>query len=143
MGQIRYATFCAAAVASVTACAGSVSHDAAPTGRSVAPQIATSESSSPCASATVDVLKSAAQRRYGEPGQPLSKPFTVDRVLCSGEWAKALIDHLRPAPDTNPPGIVLFHDDGGGWRAVQLGSGFDCTDAGVPPSVAAELECSG
>jgi hypothetical protein len=90
MDVIKYATFCAAAVASVTACGGGVSHDAAPTGPSVAPS-ATSESASPCSSAT--------------------------------------------------PSIVLFHADGGGWRAVQWGSGFNCTDEGVPPSIAAELEC--
>ena len=137
MDMIKSATFCAAAVASVTACGGGVSHDAAPTGQSVAP-LATSESASPCSSATADVLKSAAQRRLGG---NLSEPFTVSKVLCSGDWAKALIDHIRPVPNTNPPGIVLFHDDGGGWRAVQLGSGFDCTDEGVPPSIAAELEC--
>ena len=143
MDMIKYATFCAAAVASVTACGGGVSHDVAPTGQSVATLAATSESASPCSSATADVLKSAAQRRYGEPGKALSGPFTVYKVLCSGDWAKALIDHIRPVPNTNPPGIVLFHDDGGGWRAVQLGSGFDCTDEGVPPSIAAELECNG
>ena len=136
MGMIKYATFCAAAIASVTACGGGVSHDAAPTGQSVAP-FAMSESASPCSSATADVLKSAAQRRYGD---NLSEPLTVYEVLCSGDWAKALI-HVRPVPNANPPGIVLFHDDGGGWRAVQYGSGFDCTDEGVPPSIAAELEC--
>jgi hypothetical protein len=141
MDMIKYATFCAAAVASATACGGGVSHDAAPTGQSVAPVAASSESASPCSSATADVLKSAAQRRYGEPGKALSGPFTVYKVLCSGDWAKALIDHIRPVPNTNPPGIVLFHDDGGGWRAVQYGSGFDCTNEGVPPSIAAELEC--
>lgn len=137
MDMIKYATFCAAAVASVTACGGGVSHDVAPTGQSVAP-LATSESASPCSSATADVLKSAAQRRYGD--SSLSGPFTVYKVLCSGDWAMALI-RVEAAPNTNPPGIVLFHDDGGGWRAVQLGSGFDCTDEGVPPSIAAELEC--
>jgi hypothetical protein len=136
MDMIKSATFCAAAVASVTACGGGVSHDAAPTGQSVAP-LATSESASPCSSATADVLKSAAQRRLGG---NLSEPFTVSKVLCSGDWAKALID-MRPVPNANPPGIVLFHDDGGGWRAVQYGSGFDCTNEGVPPSIAAELEC--
>ena len=36
MDMIKYATFCAAAVASVTACGGGVSHDVAPTGQSVA-----------------------------------------------------------------------------------------------------------
>jgi hypothetical protein len=136
MDMIKYATICAAAVASVTACGGGVSHDAAPAGQSVVP-FATSESASPCSSGTADVLKSAAQRRYGD---ILSEPLTVYKVLCSGDWAKALI-HTRPVPNANPPGIVLFHDDGGGWRAVQYGSGFDCTNEGVPPSIAAELEC--
>jgi hypothetical protein len=143
MDVIKYATFYAAAVASVTACGGGVSHDVAPTAQSAAPPVATSESASPCSSATADVLESAAQRRYGEPGNALSRPFNIYNVLCSGDWAKALIHHTRADPNTNPPGIVLFHDDGGGWRAVQLGSGFDCTDEGVPPSIATELECNG
>jgi hypothetical protein len=138
MDMIKYATFCAAAVVSVTACGGGVSHDAAPTGQSVAP-FATSESASPCSSATADVLKLAAQRRFDEVN--ISDPFTVTKVLCSGDWAKALID-MRSVPNVNPPGSVLFHDDdGGGWRAVTYGSGFDCTNEGVPPSIAAELEC--
>ena len=143
MDLIRCSTLCAATVATLTACGGAASHDVASTGQSAAPPVAASESSSPCSSATADVLKSAAQHRYGEPGKALSGLFTVYKVLCSGDWAKALIDHTRPAPNTNPPGIVLFHNDGGGWRAVQLGSGFDCTDEGVPPSIAAELECNG
>jgi hypothetical protein len=138
MDVIKYATCCAAAVASVTACGGSVSHDAASTGQSVAP-LATSESASPCSSATADVLKSAAQSSFGK---PFSGPFTVNEVLCSGDWAKALISMKAP-PNTNPPGIVLFHYDGGGWRTVTFGSGFDCTDEGVPPSVATDLECNG
>jgi len=137
MDMVKYATFCAAAVASVTACGGGVSHDVAPTGQSVAPLASTSESASPCSSATADVLASAAQSGFGE---PFTEPFTVYKVLCSGDWAKALISMKAP-PNTNPPGIVLFHDDGGGWRAVTYGSGFDCTDEGVPPSIAAELEC--
>jgi hypothetical protein len=141
MDMIKYATFCAAAVASVTACGGGVSHDAASTGQSVAP-LATSESPSPCSSATADVLKTSAQREYGNPGKALSGPFNVTKVLCSGDWAKALIDVEAP-PDTNPPGIVLFHHDGGGWRTVTYGSGFDCSDEGVPPSIATDLECNG
>jgi hypothetical protein len=143
MDLIKYAALCAAAVASVTACGGRVSHDVATTGQSVAAPVATSESASPCSSATADVLKLATQREYGEPGEPFSGPFTVEKVLCSGDWAKALIDHTRPAPNTNPPGIVLFHHDGIDWRAVTYGSGFDCTDEGVRPSIAAELECGG
>jgi hypothetical protein len=136
MDMVKYATFCAAAVASVTACGGGVSHDAAAARQSVAP-LATSEPASPCSSATPDVLKSAAQRLFED---KISDPFTVKKVLCSGDWAKALID-MRSVPNVNPPGIVLFHDDGSGWRAVTYGSGFDCTNEGVPPSIAAELEC--
>jgi hypothetical protein len=86
---------------------------------------------------TADVLKSAAQRQYGD---NLPEPLSVRKVLCSGDWAKALI-HVRTVPNANPPSIVLFHHDGGGWRAVQYGSGFDCTTEGVPRSIAAELEC--
>lgn len=136
MDMIKYAAVCAAAVASVTACEAGGSRDAAPTGQSVAP-LTTSESASPCSSATVDVLKSAAQRRFDEVN--ISDPFTVTKVLCSGDWAKTLI-HM-PVPNTNPPGIVLFHSDGGSWRVVTYGSGFNCTNEGVPPSIAAELEC--
>jgi hypothetical protein len=139
MAMIKYATFCAAAVASLTACGGGVSHDAAPTSQSVAP-LATSESASPCSSATADVLKSATQREYGQPGEALDGPFTVEKVLCSGDWAKTLIDVEAP-PNTNPGGIVLFHHDGVDWRAVNYGSGFDCSYEGVPPSIATELEC--
>jgi hypothetical protein len=83
-------------------------------------------------------LKSAAQRRFEESN--ISDPFTVNKVLCSGDWAKALID-MESVPNVNPPGIVLFHYDGGGWRAVTYGSGFGCAGEGVPPSIAAELEC--
>jgi hypothetical protein len=140
MDFIKLATFSAAAVLSVIACAGIDLHDAAPTSQSVAP-VATSEPASPCSAATADVLKSAAQRQYGNPGEALSGPITVYEVLCSGDWAKALLEHTMPAPNTNPPGIVLFHHDVGSWRAVQYGSGFDCTNEGVPPSIAAELEC--
>jgi hypothetical protein len=82
-------------------------------------------------------LESAAQRQLR--GAPY-EPFTVSKVLCSGDWAKVLID-TRSVRNANPPSIVLLHDDGGGWRAVQYGSGFNCTDEGVPPSTAAELEC--
>ena len=129
MEVIKFGTFCAAAIALVSACGGGVSHDAAPTGQAVAP-VAPSESGSRCSSATADVLKSAARRDYGD----------VYKVLCSGDWAKVLID-TRAVTNANPPSIVLFHDDGGGWRVVQYGSGFNCTNEGVPPSIAAELEC--
>jgi hypothetical protein len=81
-------------------------------------------------------LKSAAQRQR----EVLSEPFTVRKVLCSGDWALARISMQGP-PNTNPPSVVLFHNDGGGWRVVTYGSGFNCTDRGVPPSIAAELEC--
>jgi len=136
MDMIKYAAVCAAAVASVTACEAGGSRDAAPTGQSVAP-LATSESASPCSSAAVDVLKSAAQRSQY---RVFTEPFTVRKVRCSGDWAFALISMKAP-PDTNPPGLVLFHSDGGSWRVVTYGSGFNCTNEGVPPSIAAELEC--
>lgn len=138
MNLIRYAMFGAAAVASVTACGGNVPHASQP----VATPSGTSESASSCSSATADVLKSAIQRQYGAPESAFSGPFSVDDVLCSGDWAKALIDYEGFDPNTNPPGIVLFHDDGGdGWRVVNYGSGFDCTNDGVPPSIADDLEC--
>lgn len=129
MEIIKYGTLCAAAIALVTACEGGVSHDAAPTGQAVAP-VATSESASRCSPATADVLKSASQRDYGN----------VYKMLCSGDWAKVLID-TSAVTNANPPSILLFHDDGDGWRIVQYGSGFDCAGEGVPPSIAAELEC--
>jgi len=75
-------------------------------------------------------VKSAAQRTYGD----------VSKVLCFGDWAKVLID-TSAITNANPPSIILFHNDGGGWRVVQYGSGFDCADEGVPPSIATELDC--
>jgi hypothetical protein len=129
MDMITHGTFCAVAVALVTACGGGVSHDAARTAHAVAPA-APGEPASRCPSATADVLRSAARRDYGN----------VDEVLCSGDWAKVLID-TSAVTNANPPSMMLFHHDGGGWREVQYGSGFDCTEEGVPPSVAAELEC--
>ena len=129
MKMVNHGTFCATVIALVTACGAGVSHDPAPTREAVAPT-APSESPSRCSSATVDVLKSAAQRDYGD----------VSKVLCSGDWAKVLID-TSAITDANPPSVVLFHDDGGGWRVVQYGSGFDCSNEGVPPSIATELEC--
>jgi hypothetical protein len=54
--------------------------------------------------------------------------------------AKVLID-TRAVRNANPLSIVLFHDDGSGWRVWQYGSGFDCANEGVPPSIAADLEC--
>ncbi len=61
-------------------------------------------------------------------------------MLCSGDWAKVLID-TSAVTNANPPSILLFHDDGNGWRIEQYGSGFDCSNEGVPPPIAAELEC--
>jgi hypothetical protein len=135
MDMIKYAAVCAAAVALVTACEAGGSRDAAPSGQAVAP-FSTSESVSLCSSATADVLKSAAQRQR----EALSHPFTVRQVRCSGDWAFALISMKGP-PETNPPSMVLFHNDGGSWRVVTYGSGFDCTNRGVPPTIAAEIEC--
>src|SRR5690349_7422210 len=110
MDMIRYATLCLTAVATLTACGGGAANDAAPTSQSVASS-ATNESASQCSPATADVLKSAARRSYGD----------VYKVLCAGDWAKALID-TSAVTNANPPSIVLFHDDdgsGGGWRVVQ------------------------
>lgn len=75
-------------------------------------------------------MKSAAQR----------DDWDVYKVLCAGDWAKVLIG-AGAVTNSNLPSIALFHNDGGGWRVVQYGSGFDCTNEGVPPSIAAELEC--
>jgi hypothetical protein len=129
MGMITCAMVCAVAVEWVTACGGGVSHDAASTGYAVA-TVAPSESASECSSATTDVLRSAARRDYGD----------VDEVLCSGDWAKVLID-TSAVTNANPPSMMMFHHDGNGWRVVTYGSGFDCTNEGVLPSIAAELEC--
>jgi len=128
--MIKSATLCAAAIAWVPACGGSVSNDAAPTSHHAAAATTTSESASQCPSATEDAVKSAAHRAYGDAYQ----------VLCSGDWAKALID-TSSVTNANPPSILLFHNDGDGWRLVQHGSGFNCTSEGVPPSAAVELEC--
>jgi hypothetical protein len=129
MEMIKYGTCGAAVIALVTACGGGVQHDAAPTGQAVAP-VSPSQSASQCSSATADVLRSAARGDYGD----------VDKMLCSGDWAKVLID-TSAVTNANPPSILLFHDDGNGWRIEQYGSGFDCSNEGVPPPIAAELEC--
>lgn len=110
-------------------------YPATPIGQS-APPNTSNQSGSPCSSATAEVLKSATLRMWGYSRDP----FTVTKLLCSGDWAKTLID-MRHEPNTNPPGIVLFHYDDEGWRAVNYGSGFDCTNDGVPPPIAGELEC--
>ena len=109
---------------------------ASPSGQSTAPN-GPSQSASACSSATAEVLKSATLRLWGY----FSHPFIVTRVFCSGDWAKTLIAMRPVVTDANPPSIVLFHHDDDGWRAVQYGSGFDCTDEGVPPAIAGELEC--
>ncbi len=75
MEMIKYGIFCAAAIASVSACGAGVSHDAPPTGQPVVP-VVPSEPASRCS--TADVLKSAAQR----------DDWDVYKVLCSGDWAK-------------------------------------------------------
>ena len=135
MKVIEHAAICAAVLAaSVTACTG-VSRDAAHSDPSAAP-IATTTSASLCSAVTAQVLKSAALRQFGGPPD---EPFTVTKMLCADGWAKVLID-TRPVRNANPPSIVLFHDDEG-WRVVQYGSGFNCTDQGVPPSTAVRLEC--
>jgi len=107
---------------------------ATPMGQSAAPD-SSSQPASPCSSATAETLKSATLTLWGYS----SEPFTVTKVLCSGDWAKALL-HWRPM-NANPPGIVLFHHEGFTWRAVQYGSGFSCAGEGVPTPIAADLEC--
>lgn len=150
--------WCAAAVALVGACAdrsaqegaradeasssapssvpdgvGSTTAPPAPTGTSAAPS--TGATASPCASATSDVLQPATQLRYGH---AIVQPFTVDTIVCSGDWARAQI----PAKPSYPQsGMVLFHYIDGAWRAVQFGSGFDCGPEGVPAATAADLGC--
>lgn len=136
MTRIKHVAICAAVIASMTACGASVSPDASTVGGSVATST-TAASATACEQGTKDALRAAAQRRFG--GDP-NHPFPISQVLCVDDWAKVLID-TRSIRDANPPSTVLYHDDGNGWRAVQYGSGFDCTNEGVPPPIAAELEC--
>lgn len=142
--------WCAVAVALVGGCADRTSQDSASVdsastsaangattdaGTTAAPARSTSAAASHCESATPDTLQPATQLRYGD---NIVQPFTVDTIRCSGDWARARI----PAKPSYPQdSMVLFHYIGGGWSAVQFGSGFNCTPEGVPASTAAELGC--
>jgi hypothetical protein len=148
---VQQAVWCAVAVAIVGGCADRTSQDSASAdkastsaassaaqgaGTTAAPATtSTSATASHCATATTDTLQSATQLRYGD---NIAQPFTVDTILCSGDWARAEI----PARSSYPQGaMVLYHYIGEGWRAVQFGSGFSCIPEGVPASIAAELGC--
>ncbi|CAM3624819.1 LppP/LprE family lipoprotein [Tsukamurella ocularis] len=88
-----------------------------------------------CAEATSETLRSTAEMNWGA---QIVKPFTVDAIVCADEWASARI----PARDAYPQNTkLLFRYTGGGWSGVALGSGFSCTDKGVPPATAARLGC--
>ena len=129
MRSIAYMALCAATTATVGACGAGASLNAAPIEDSVA-STATTDPAAECSPETAAVLERAANRPYGN----------VYKVLCSGDWAKALVD-TSSVNDSNAPGIFLFHRDGGDWRIVQYGSGFNCINEGVPPPIAAQLEC--
>ncbi|MCV7420581.1 hypothetical protein H7K45_08515 [Mycobacterium yunnanensis] len=136
MKQINYAAACAAVVATMTACGAGISPEPSNVGQAVTPTT-TVDTATPCGQSTKDALRAVAQRRFGGNSR---QPFSISEVRCVGDWAKVIVD-TRSVPDANPPSIVLYHYDGNGWRAVLYGSGFNCTNEGVPPSIAAELAC--
>lgn len=134
----------AVAVALVGGCAEGASQDSActsaassatPGGASAAAPATTSSAASHCASATEDALKTATQLRYGP---AIGEPFTIDTILCSGDWARVRIPMTPSYPQNT---MALLHYVGNRWSAVQYGSGFNCEPEGVPAADAAVLGC--
>ncbi|WP_081585984.1 LppP/LprE family lipoprotein [Tsukamurella sp. 1534] len=96
----------------------------------------TARPASHCPEATPETLRSNAESNWGD---RIAKPFTVDDVRCADEWATARI----PARDAYPQNArLLFRYTGGGWSGVAFGSGFSCTEKGVPAATAEKLGCS-
>ena len=125
--------WCLAAVVLVSGCAEGTSQDSAST--SAAPAASTSSTASHCASATPEALKTATQLRYGP---AIGEPFTIDTILCSGDWARVGIPMTPSYPQNT---MALLHFIGNRWSAVQYGSGFNCEPEGVPAADAAVLGC--
>lgn len=86
-----------------------------------------------CGTATPATLHDAADMQYGT---RLTQPFTLVDIICDGQWAIARTQSAAPQPVR-----VLFRYTGGGWSALDMGSGFVCTDKGVPAETATKLEC--
>ncbi|MGC5024935.1 LppP/LprE family lipoprotein [Tsukamurella sp. DT100] len=106
----------------------------APAPTSTAPT-ATPAPVSHCSEATPETLGANAEMNWGA---QIVKPFTVDSVACVDDWATARI----PARDAYPQSAkLLFRYTGGGWSGVAFGSGFSCTEKGVPAAIAARLGC--
>src|SRR5687767_6537606 len=115
---VTKAGWCAVAVAMVGGCADRTSQDSASAekvstsaassaargaGTTAVPATTSTSAASPCESATPEILQPATQLRYGD---AIVKPFTIDTIRCSGDWARARI----PAKPSYPqPGMVLFH----------------------------------
>lgn len=88
-----------------------------------------------CSTATPAVLQAVANKNWGNPHHP---PLAVESIRCADDWAFARI----PANDDyHQNSIALFRYDNG-WKGVTFGSGFTCTDHGVPPSTAAAIGCA-
>ncbi|CAM3134398.1 LppP/LprE family lipoprotein [Tsukamurella hominis] len=88
-----------------------------------------------CSEATPETLRANAEMNWGA---QIAKPFTVDSVVCVDDWATARI----PARDAYPQNTkLLFRYTGGGWSGVAFGSGFSCSEKGVPAATAARLGC--
>ena len=140
-------SWCAAAVVLVSGCAEGTSQDSAGTtdgsassvtvasGTAAAPGTSTSSAASHCALATPEALKTATQLRYGP---AIGEPFTIDTILCSGDWARVGIPMTPSYPQNT---MALLHFIGNRWSAVQYGSGFNCEPEGVPAADAAVLGC--
>lgn len=89
-----------------------------------------------CDTASNEALTAAVQMQFGD---RIVQPFTVDSIACSGDWAMARVP-ARPGYEQNSR--VLFNYTGGGWSTTDLGSGFSCTERGVPAEDAAAMGCS-
>ena len=130
---VEKVAWCVAAAVFVGGCAEGTSQDSAST--SAAPATSTSSTASHCASATPEALKTATQLRYGP---AIGEPFTIDTILCSGDWARVRIPMTPSYPQNT---MALLHYVGNRWSAVQYGSGFNCEPEGVPAADAAVLGC--
>ncbi|NKY19396.1 LppP/LprE family lipoprotein [Tsukamurella spumae] len=105
------------------------------TSTSAAPTTVPPAPVSHCSEATPETLRTNAEMNWGA---EIAKPFTVDAIVCVDEWATARIP-AREAYAQNTR--LLFRYTGGGWSGVAFGSGFSCTDKGVPAATAARLGC--
>ncbi|NMO01175.1 LppP/LprE family lipoprotein [Gordonia sp. TBRC 11910] len=101
------------------------------------PATATSSTPAPsashCDTATASTLHDAADMQYHG---SLVQPFSMVNIICDGQWAIA-----RTQSSAAQPVRVLFRYTGGGWSAIAMGTGFSCTDNGVPTATAATLGC--